>query len=313
MELREIPSAPALGPLFARAALTQKGRGGALPSHGLRLAGLEVDRGRLLDYQHLCRFAGGDVLPHTYPHVLGFPLQVALMADRGFPLALPGLVHLENRITVHRRLTAADRLDVTVYAKDLRPHAKGTLVDLVTEVEVSGERVWEGRSTYLRPGRGEGEASGGDATRGERASRGDARDGVAPPVPEGPPVGLLRLPEDLGRRYAAVSGDVNPIHLHAWTARAMGFPRALAHGMWTAARTLAALGSRADGPSSSSVWFRKPVLLPSSVELVVDDGGDTVVAGLVSGRVSGSESGSGARAGAGQERAREHLVLELRT
>jgi acyl dehydratase len=106
---------------------------------------------------------------------------------------------------------------------------------------------------------------------------------------------------------------VNPIHLHAWSARAMGFPRAIAHGMWTAARTLATLGPRADGPSSSSVWFRKPVLLPSSVELVVDDGADRVVAGLVSGRASGPAAGSGARAGGGQERAREHLVVELRS
>jgi acyl dehydratase len=290
VELREVGSAPALGPLFARAALTQKGRRGELPTYGLRLAGVAVDRGRLLDYQHLCRFAAGDVLPHTYPHVLGFPLQVALMADRAFPLPLPGLVHLENHITVARRLTAADRLDLAVHAANLRPHAKGTLVDLVTEVDVAGERVWEGRSTYLR--RGSGEAGRGGVT----PSSTD-HGVVVPDLPEGPPAGVLRLPEDLGRRYAAVSGDVNPIHLHAWTARTMGFPRAIAHGMWTAARTIATLGPRADGPSSSSVWFRKPVLLPSTVELLVEDSSSRVVAGLVSGR----------------DPRREHLVLELRT
>ncbi|MEP6855800.1 MAG: MaoC/PaaZ C-terminal domain-containing protein [Pedococcus sp.] len=280
MELREVSCAPALGPLFARAAVTQRGRGGDLPTHGLHLGGLVVDRGHLLDYQHLCRFAGGDVLPHTYPHVLGFPLQVQLMADRGFPLPLPGLVHLENRITVHRRLTADDRLDLTVRAKDLRPHAKGTLVDLVTEVDVDGERVWEGSSTYLRRGRGDADAVAGEA---------------APPLPDGPAAGLLHLPEGLGRAYAAVSGDVNPIHLHALSARVMGFPRAIAHGMWTAARTLATLGPVANGPSATAVWFRKPVLLPSTVELVVDDDGDRWVAGLRS----------------GHDPVREHLVLTL--
>ncbi|GAB3082622.1 MaoC/PaaZ C-terminal domain-containing protein [Pedococcus soli] len=280
MELREVASTPALGPLFARAALTQRGRGGALPAHGLHLAAVQVDRAHLLDYQHLCRFAGGDVLPHTYPHVLGFPLQVALMAGRDFPLPLPGLVHLENRITVHRRLTADDRLDVTVHAADLRPHAKGQLVDLVTEVDVDGERVWEGRSTYLRRGRGDANAVAPQSS---------------PPMPQGPPAGVLRLPEGLGRAYAAVSGDVNPIHLHALSAKAMGFPRAIAHGMWTAARTLATLGPEASGPSTSEVWFRKPVLLPSTVELVVDDSGPRTVVGLRSGR----------------ESVREHLVLTL--
>ena len=281
VELREVTRSPSLGPLFARAAATQRGRGGDLPAHGLHLSGVEVDRGHLLDYQHLCRFAGGDVLPHTYPHVLGFPLQVQLMAEREFPLPLPGLVHLENRITVHRRLTADDRLDLTVHAADLRPHAKGTLVDLVTEVDVQGERVWEGRSTYLRRGRGDADAVAGDA---------------APALPTGAPAGVLRLPEGLGRAYAAVSGDVNPIHLHALSAKAMGFPKAIAHGMWTAARTLATLGTTASGPSSSVVWFRKPVLLPSTVELVVDDEvPGRVVAGLRSGR----------------DPVREHLVLTL--
>ncbi|HET8766255.1 MAG TPA: MaoC family dehydratase N-terminal domain-containing protein, partial [Pedococcus sp.] len=153
--LRESPS---LAPLFVKAALTARGRGGDLPSTVLRREGVTVDRDHLLAYQRVCGFGGSDDLPHTYPHVLGFPLQVALMADRGFPLALPGLVHLENTITVHRRLTADDRLDVAVRAEDLRPHAKGRLVDLVTEVHVAGEPVWEGRSTYLRRGSGGGPA-----------------------------------------------------------------------------------------------------------------------------------------------------------
>ena len=56
-----------------------------------------------------------------------------------------------------------------------------------------------------------------------------------------PPGGVeWRLPGDLGRRYAAVSGDRNPIHLYALTAKAFGFPRQIAHGMWSKARCLAA-------------------------------------------------------------------------
>ncbi|SCD77380.1 MaoC like domain-containing protein, partial [Streptomyces sp. DpondAA-D4] len=54
-----------------------------------------------------------------------------------------------------------------------------------------------------------------------------------------PAVAEWRLPGDLGRRYGAVSGDRNPIHLHPLTARLFGFPRHLAHGMWTVARCLA--------------------------------------------------------------------------
>jgi hypothetical protein len=263
--IRTLTESLSLAPLFAKAALTQRGRRGNLPDTAWRREGVAVDREHLLAYARVCGFTGGDVLPHTYPHVLGFPLQVALMADRSFPLPLPGLVHLENQITVHRRLTADDRLDLTVRAEALRPHAKGRLVDLVTEVEVDGVRVWDGRSTYLRRGPGDVDASPGEP---------------APPLPEGPPAGVVRVPEGQGRAYAAVSGDVNPIHLHALSAKAMGFPRAIAHGMWTAARTLAALEPRGNDASTSHVWFGKPVFLPSTVELVVDDQGPVIVAGL---------------------------------
>jgi acyl dehydratase len=64
----------------------------------------------------------------------------------------------------------------------------------------------------------------------------------------------------------------------------MGFPRAIAHGMWTSARVLGALGRAASGPSTSHVWFRKPVLLPGKVDLLVDRTGPEVVAGLRSTR-----------------------------
>jgi hypothetical protein len=265
MPVRMLDEAPSLARLFAKAVLTQRGRRGDLPDTVWRREGVVVDREHLLAYQRVCGFTGGDVLPHTYPHVLGFPLQVALMADRSFPLPLPGLVHLQNQITVHRRLTADDHLDVTVRAEGLRAHAKGRLVDLVTEVDVDGARVWDGRSTYLRRGRGDVEASPPEQ---------------APPLPAGPPAAVIRVPEGQGRAYAAVSGDVNPIHLHALSAKTMGFPRAIAHGMWTAARTMAALEPRGNDASTSHVWFAKPVLLPSTVELVVDDQGPLVVAGL---------------------------------
>ncbi|HEY7717918.1 MAG TPA: MaoC/PaaZ C-terminal domain-containing protein [Pedococcus sp.] len=273
MDVVTLDTAPSLPRLLARAALTARGRGGGLSSVEVRLPGVVVDRERLLAYQRVCGFGGSDVLPHTYPHVLGFPLQVALMARRDFPLALPGLVHVENVATVHRRLTADDRLDLAVRAEGLRPHPKGQVVDLVTEVDAGGARVWEGRSTYLR--------------RGE-AGAGAAAGPAAPPAPDLPPVALWRVPEGQGRAYAAVSGDVNPIHLHALTARAMGFPRAIAHGMWSAARTLAALGPSTAGASRSHVWFGRPLLLPSSVELLVEDRTHPVLAVLRSAREPGT-------------------------
>src|SRR6266487_1403229 len=59
----------------------------------------------------------------------------------------------------------------------------------------------------------------------------------ARPLGDGPePHVVWELPADLGRRYAAVSGDRNPIHLYRLTAWLFGFRRPIAHGMWAAAR-----------------------------------------------------------------------------
>ena len=262
--------APRLAPLYARAALSalplrpRRGDGGVpdLPDLRLALADVAVDPGALAAYDRVCGFVLRDVLPPTYPHVLAFPLHLQLMSDRAFPLALPGLVHVRNVLTQHRPLRLGETLTVCTYADRLAAHPRGTSVDLVTEVDADGARAWVGRSTYL--------ARSGRPGRGHRP---------APREPdlqvEGIPSARWRVPADTGRRYAAVSGDVNPIHLSPLAARALGFPRAIAHGMWTAARVLAALEPRLPQAFTADVAFRKPLLLPATVQLAVRgaDGG----------------------------------------
>jgi acyl dehydratase len=76
------------------------------------------------------------------------------------------------------------------------------------------------------------------------------------------------VPEDIGRRYVPVAKDYNPIHLYALTAKAFGFPRAIAHGMWSVARCLGELLPQLDhAPSRLEVRFKQPLLLPSRVTL----------------------------------------------
>jgi acyl dehydratase len=90
------------------------------------------------------------------------------------------------------------------------------------------------------------------------------------PFSEVPPGGLeWRLPGDLGRRYAAVSGDRNPIHLYPLTAKALGFPRQIAHGMWSKARCVAAIENRLPDAVRVDVVFKKPIVLPGSVSFGV--------------------------------------------
>jgi acyl dehydratase len=245
---------PSLPALFARAALTARGRGGDLPGTRLTRTGVTVEPAALAAYARVCELPLADTLPATYPHVLTFPLQVALMADRAFPLALPGLVHVRNRIEVLRPIATGEALDLAVRAERFARHRSGATVDLCASVSAGGAEVWRGRSTYL--------ARGASAPEGAPDADVDVTVG---PLPEG--TIRWRVPDDTGRRYARVSGDVNPIHLSGLTAKAFGFKRAIAHGMWVHARALAALSGRLPEALVADVAFKKPLLLPSTVTL----------------------------------------------
>ena len=220
-----------------------------------------VERARVDAYAAVCGFPRRDVVPVTFPHLLAFPLHMAIMSDPAFPYAAIGMVHVENAITAHRAIGVGEALDVTTSVATPRPHARGVLLDFTTTVSADGETAWESTSTYLRRG---------------RSVDGDAAPGLDLPDP---PTGGVewRLPADLGRTYAAVSGDANPIHLHPLTARALGFPRQIAHGMWTLARSVAAIENRLPDAVTVEVAFKKPVLLPSTVRYAArqDDAGWT--------------------------------------
>jgi acyl dehydratase len=270
-ELTEPPKLPAL---FARAAVTARGRGGDLPDTRLARSRVTVDGASLAAYDRVCGFALSDVLPPTYPHLLTFPLQVALMSDRSFPLALVGLLHLRNRIDVLRPIAASEVLDLEVWAERFATHRSGATVDLCASVSAGGEDVWRGRSTYL--------------ARATKAPQGAGESDADVPVGDVPDGTIRwRVPDDIGRRYAGVSGDVNPIHLSGLTAKLLGFKRAIAHGMWTKAHVLAALEGRLPRAFTVDVGFRKPLFLPSTVTLgtapVRPDGWDFAVRNVKAG------------------------------
>ncbi|WP_018350200.1 MaoC/PaaZ C-terminal domain-containing protein [Longispora albida] len=228
-----------------RALLSMTHKGDSLPSTVLRKT-VTPDRRALAEYNIVCGFRVSDLVGPTYPHVLGFPLQMELMTASDFPFPVIGLVHVANRITVHRPLLADEELELTVRAEDLRDHEKGRQFDLVTEARVGEEVVWQDWSTYLRRS-GSSSGSGGG--------------GSEPPKPSA----VWSVPADTGRRYAAVSGDANPIHLYPLTARVFGFQRAIAHGMWTKARCLAAMEGRLPEAYTVDVRFKLPVLLPAKL------------------------------------------------
>ncbi|MFC7219123.1 MaoC family dehydratase [Streptomyces polyrhachis] len=258
-DVRTLTGPPGIAAQYLRAVLP-KGRGnGVIPPGALGLRAAPVDAARLRTYARVCGFedpAATGRMPATFPHITAFPLAMELMTARAFPYPVLGLVHLTNRIEQLRPIGAEEPLAYEVWCEQPVPHAKGVTFDVRGEARAAGEGepLWREVSTYLVRGRGTG----------ERAAPHEEFDLAAPELET-----VWRLPESLGRGYASVSGDRNPIHLHALTAKLFGFPRAIAHGMWSKARALADLERAGLLPAAYAVGidFRAPIPLPGETRL----------------------------------------------
>jgi acyl dehydratase len=260
----ELARLPGLGGLFARGVTGSVGKRpkGAvrLPEVAYQVADVDTagEAAHLAAYLRLLGEPASEVLPAGFLHVLAFPVATAVMVRGDFPLPLLGMVHLKNTARVLRPVRLGEALTVRAWAQDARAHRRGVQVDLVVEVLSEGQLVYRGVSTYLAKGftAPDGGAPAVDAPRAEWTA----------PLP----TARWRLGAGTGRAYGAVSGDQNPIHTSSLGAKAFGFPRTIAHGMYTAARALAEVGPARRGETYEwTVEFFKPVLLPGTVDVAI--------------------------------------------
>ena len=226
-----------------------------LPAERLVRSAVALQAADIAGYGRACGFRPEQGVPLSYPHVLAFPLHLMLLTRPSFPYPASGMVHLANRIRQHQRLQEGQALRLEVYCERWVAHAKGQALSIATRAYSAGTLVWESDSLYLRR---------------------DVKDPVGESWNEALALqeeGLLRtqrwvLPADLGRRFARVSGDFNPIHTSLIGAKLFGFRRAIAHGMWTLGRALAA--QQPPGgleQAEAHCDFKLPIFLPGQVAL----------------------------------------------
>ena len=254
-----------------------------LPQATYYVDDLHIDQDNLNDYRKICGFADNGKVPATYFSVLSQALQMNMMVKEPFPFAMLGLVHVDNSVTQYRPIGERETVAMSVTFDNLRDHAQGQQFDFVTTVKSEDEVIWEGTSTYL--------------SRSKKTTSSKDKKSKPRPVSVKPEVGkndvhsIFEVPEDIGRRYAFVSGDFNLIHLHPLSARAFGFPKAIAHGMWSKAKCLALMDELPDA-YTVDVSFKLPIFLPAEVELIaqpiaqLENVGDTCDFGLYSSKNS---------------------------
>lgn len=253
MPTRRYDDSPGLGSLYARTVKATLRKAEYEPDEDgltLELPRATVDADHLASYRDVTGFSAGPTLPVTYPHILAFPLHLDLMSDPSFPYKPMGIVHLANTIKQVRPIPARAELSIKVRSGPERQHAKGTVFDVLSEVSHDGVVVWTDQTTLLSRGAG------------DSSTKADLLPDLALE-----PTASWDLKGNLGRRYAAASGDRNPIHLFKLSAQAFGFPRQIAHGMWAKAAALASIERSSGLPEAftARVDFRKPLLLPSRV------------------------------------------------
>ena len=251
----EFARAPAVWSMYPKIMMSRKPslvpEGGAVPRIESRLAKVSIDRKHLASYAEICGAAAGTTLPIAYPHVLAMPLHLAMLGAEAFPVKLFGLVHVQNRIAMRQPLSAEEPAEIRAWIEGHRDTERGQEFDLHTEYVVANEPLWDETCTFLarkKPAAGTTKP----------VARADA-------MPEGVAVksSSFRAPAGLGRRYGFISGDVNPIHMSDLSARAFGFPRAIAHGMWSLGRLASDFEPELFSGCELSVTFKLPIYMPA--------------------------------------------------
>jgi len=235
-------------------------RGEQVPDRTVTVEELPIDHTNVAAYAAVTGLRYGNNVPLTYPFALTFPSVMSLVTGFDFPFAAMGAVHTENQITQYRPIAVTDTVGVRVHAENLREHRKGLLVDVVTDVSVGNETAWHQVTTFLHQ---------------QRTSLSDEPKPPPEKQPKLPPPGtILKITPAKIRRYAAVGGDHNPIHTNPIAAKLFGFPTVIAHGMFSAAAVLANIEGRFPDAVRYSVRFAKPVVLPATAGLYVEEAGD---------------------------------------
>lgn len=223
-----------------------------IPALEARMDNVKADAKQLAGYNEVCGFKKSEQLPITFPQVMVTGLHMVLMSQPEFPLPMLGLVHLRNSITQQRPLRVDESYSVLVRLGESREIRAGLEFDLITEFTLGEETLYRAVTTILY--RVAAPKAAGSKPRPETSEvvLADYRS--------------FDVPADTGRRYASVGKDYNPIHLSAASAKLFGFPRAIAHGMWSLARCAALTQDQLHGePKELLVQFKQPLLLPGKV------------------------------------------------
>lgn len=230
------------------------------------------------------------VLHPLYVQVLSLPMQLQMMVDKTFPFKPIGLVHLANEVTIEQLPLVGQDIDIVCYFGETYRHKRGIVFSVVTEARRQGKTMIKASSYYLSR-----HASEATKHSCELLTFSEGQFMQTEAVDEAQhsceTVDRFFFGTDVGRKYAKVSGDYNPIHLWPITANLFGFKQAIAHGMLTKAQVISALFKRDgdllrrinnEGKAEVKAVFKAPIMLPNHCDLQMKTSDEDILMQLVS-------------------------------
>lgn len=225
-----------------------------LDNKGLVFRNFRMDAEKLDRFKQVCGYeSNGPEVPAPFVQTLFIRVISKFIGSGRFPITPMGLIQVGQSFTLKQPLGVDTPLDLFCRILDMARTDRGIYTRFLMEARHADALVWEGTATYFT-----------------RAKNPPPK--TKKPVPEDTPLPVretIRVPENTGRQYAGVSGDYNPHHLYAWTARFIGFKQAIAHGMWSLARTCASLEQEWGYPEHVHMEgaLKLPIFLPGTVTL----------------------------------------------
>ena len=226
----------------------------ALPTTRFWVVNISLDKDKLKAFNRLCVWQHDDLVHPGFLHTLSFSLQLKLMLLKDFPFTILGAVHIANEFEQFLPIKPTSTVDVSCQFGAITPIKIGCLFTIKTEFFVAQRRVMSASHQYLR--RDDTQPQTKVATIKTPSWQDNGEDES------------WSLAKNLGWQYAKCSQDYNPIHLHPWSAKILGFKQHIAHGMWMKSRAFSALCAslpvNLSTPLSCAVEFKKPLFLPNS-------------------------------------------------
>ena len=194
-------------------------------------------------------------IPLNYFYLVAQRAHLAAMLDKSFPWPILGMVHVGNKMQQLASINphAAFELAVTIEMPERAATRKRVRPVYVVEFLQDNHCVVRCESTY--------QVGSGGKTPASRRVREESLN-----LNQWQALNIWDLDSAQGRRYAKLSGDYNPIHLHPWLSRWFGFAQPIIHGMYSVARVQADIEKHMQQPVQLiDVAFKRPLALPNQV------------------------------------------------